>query len=92
MQLSLFQQTEVRAVTEGYIGKPNSDPIIVMVSTPKAPRGLMQQIEPEPDSLFHKLFFDYTCGLLGPNPIYAQDQIDRARQSPAFDENIISNI
>jgi flagellar basal body rod protein FlgC len=55
-----FQQTEVRAVMEGYIGKPNSDPTIVMVSTPKAPGGLMQQIELEPDSLYHKLFFDYT--------------------------------
>jgi hypothetical protein len=58
-----FQQTEVRAVMEGYIGKPNSDPTIVMVSTPKAPGGLMQQIELEPDSLYHKLFFDYTYGL-----------------------------
>jgi hypothetical protein len=80
-----FQQTEVRAVMEGYIGKPNSDPIIVMVSTPKAPGGLMQQIELEPDSLYHKLFFDYTYGLQGPYPIYSQEQIDRARQSPAFE-------
>jgi hypothetical protein len=31
-----FQQKEVRAVLEGYIGKPNSDPHIVLVSTPKA--------------------------------------------------------
>jgi late competence protein required for DNA uptake (superfamily II DNA/RNA helicase) len=34
-----FQQKEVRAVMEGYI-----DPHIVLVSTPKAPGGLMQQI------------------------------------------------
>ena len=34
-----FQQKEVRAVMEG----PNSDPHIVLVSTPKAPGGLMQQ-------------------------------------------------
>jgi hypothetical protein len=39
-----FQQREVRAVMEGYIGKPNSDPHIVLVSTPKAPGGLMQQL------------------------------------------------
>src|ERR671919_825962 len=52
----LFQQKEVRAVMEGYIGKPNSNPTIVLVSTPKAPGGLMQQIELEPDSLYHKLF------------------------------------
>jgi hypothetical protein len=80
-----FQQTEVRAVMEGYIGKPNSDPTIVMVSTPKAPGGLMQQIELEPDSLYHKLFFDYTYVLQGPYPIYSQEQIDRARQSPSFE-------
>lgn len=43
---------------ERYIGKPNSDPHIVLVSTPKARGGLMQQIELEQDSLYHKLFFD----------------------------------
>jgi len=40
-----FQQKEVRAVCEGYIGKPNSDPAIIICSTPKAPGGLLQQIE-----------------------------------------------
>jgi hypothetical protein len=45
-----FQQQEVRSVMEGYIGKPNSDPTIVLVSTPKAPNGLMQQIELEQNS------------------------------------------
>jgi hypothetical protein len=62
----LFQQKEVRAVTEGYIGKPYSDPHIVLVSTPKATGGLMQQIELEQDSLYHKLRFDYHYGLQGP--------------------------
>jgi hypothetical protein len=61
----IFQQKEVRAVMEGYIGKPNSNPTIVLVSTPKAPGGLMQQIELEEDSLYHKLFFDYHYGLEG---------------------------
>jgi hypothetical protein len=79
-----FQQKEVRAVMEGYIGKPNSDPHIVLVSTPKAPGGLMQQIELEQDSLYHKLFFDYHFGLEGPYPIYSQKQIDKARLSPEF--------
>jgi hypothetical protein len=55
----LFQQREVRGVIEGYIGKANSDPHIVLVSTPKAPGGLMQQIELEENSLYHKLRFDY---------------------------------
>jgi hypothetical protein len=80
-----FQQQEVRAVMEGYIGKPNSDPHIILVSTPKAPGGLMQQIELEPNSLYHKLFFDYTYGLEGPYPIYSLDQIAKAKQSPEFE-------
>jgi hypothetical protein len=80
-----FQQQEVRAVMEGYIGKPNSDPTIVMVSTPKAPNGLMQQIELEQNSIYHKLFFDYTYGLEGDHPIYSQEQIELARQSPSFE-------
>jgi hypothetical protein len=81
-----FQQKEVRAVMEGYIGKPNSDPYIVMVSTPKAPGGLMQQIELEPADtcLYHRLFFDYHYGLEGPYPIYSQEQIDNAKRSPEF--------
>jgi hypothetical protein len=80
----LFQQKEVRAVMEGYIGKPNSNPTIVLVSTPKAPGGLMQQIELEQDSLYHKLFFDYHYGLQGPYPIYSEEQIRQARLSPEF--------
>jgi hypothetical protein len=31
----LFQQKEVRAVMEGYIGKPNSNSTVILVSTPK---------------------------------------------------------
>ena len=80
----LFQQKELRAVMEGYIGKPNSNPTIVLVSTPKAPCGLMQQIEFEPDSLYHKLFFDYKYGMQGPYPIYSEEQIQKARLSPEF--------
>jgi hypothetical protein len=79
-----FQQREVRAVMEGYIGKPNSDPHIVLVSTPKAPGGLMQQIELEEDSLYHKLRFDYRYGLQGPYPIYSEELIAKARLSPEF--------
>jgi hypothetical protein len=79
-----FQQKEVRAVMEGYIGKPNSNPTIVLVSTPKAPGGLMQQIELETDSLYHKLFFGYRHGLEGPYPIYSQELIQQAKLSPEF--------
>ena len=64
-----FQQKEIRAVSEGYIGKPNSDPQIIIASTPKDPLGLMKQIEDEADSLYHKVFLDYRFGLEGPYPI-----------------------
>jgi hypothetical protein len=54
------------------------------VSTPKAPGGLMQQIEQERNSLYYKLFLDYRYGLEGPQPIYSQGQIDEARKSPEW--------
>ena len=79
-----FQQKEVRAVIEGYIGKPNSDPTIIVCSTPKAPGGLLQQIELEPNSLYYKLFFDYHYGLEGDYPIYSKKQLELARKSPDF--------
>jgi hypothetical protein len=79
-----FQQRDVRAVMEGYIGKPNSDPTIILVSTPKAPGDLMQQIDLEEDSLYHKLRFDYHYGLEGPYPIYSEEQIAKARLSPEW--------
>jgi hypothetical protein len=79
-----FQQKEVRAVMEGYIGKPNSDPHIILVSTPKEPYGLLQQIELEQNSLYYKMYLTYEYGLEGPNPIYSKEQIERARLSPDF--------
>jgi hypothetical protein len=79
-----FQQKEVRAVMEGYIGKPNSDPHIVLVSTPKEPGGLLQQIELEQNSLYYKMFLTYEYGLEGPYPIYSKEQIERAKKSPDF--------
>jgi hypothetical protein len=79
-----FQQQEVRAVMEGYIGKPNSDPTICIVSTPKAPGGLMQQIELEQNSLYYKHFYDYHYGLQGPLPIYSEEQIATAKLSPEW--------
>jgi hypothetical protein len=78
------QQKEVRAVVEGYIGKPNSDSQIVFSSTPAAPQGLMQNIELEQNSLHYKCFFTYEYGLEGPQPIYSVDQIEQAKRSPDF--------
>jgi hypothetical protein len=45
----------------------------------------MQQIELEQNSIYHKLFFDYTYGLEGSYPIYSQEQIQQAMQSPSFE-------
>jgi hypothetical protein len=79
-----FQQKEVRAVMEGYICKPNSDPHIILVSTPKEPGGLLQTIELEQNSLYFKMFLTYEYGLEGPYPIYSKEQIERAKKSPDF--------
>lgn len=87
-----FQQKEVRAVMEGYIGKPNSDPHILLVSTPKAPLGLMQQIELEQDSLYYKMFLTYEYGLEGPYPIYSKEHIEKARKSPDFGAEILVSL
>lgn len=56
---------------EGHLSKPNSNPTIVLVSTPNAPNGFMEQIELEDLSIYHKLFLDYRYGLEGPHPIYS---------------------
>src|SRR5918992_1389759 len=79
-----FQQKEVRAVMEGYIGKPNSDPTIALISTPKEPGGLFQNIELEQNSLYYKMFLTYEYGLEGPRPIYSKERIERAKKSPDF--------
>jgi hypothetical protein len=87
-----FQQKEVRAVMEGYIGKPNSNPTIVLVSTLKAPGGLMQQIELEADSLYHKLFFDYHYGLQGPIPSIQKNRYRRLDYHQSSDGNMSYSI
>jgi hypothetical protein len=76
-----FQQEEVRAVSERYIGK--SDPFIVIVSTPNAPGGLFQQIEQEPfeTCLYKRMRLDYTYGV---DKIYTKAEIEKAKQSPSF--------
>ena len=89
----LFQQKELRAVMEGYIGKPNSNPTIILVSTPKAPGGLMQQIELEQDSLYHKLFFDYKYGLAGPiSHLFSRNRYRRLDYHQSLDVNMNCSI
>jgi len=75
----IFQQKEVRAVTEA----KQQSYYCLSINT-KGPGGLMQQIVLEEDSLYHKLFFDYHYGLEGPYPIYSDELIAKARLSPEF--------
>jgi hypothetical protein len=82
-----FQQKEVRSVVEGYLGKPNSEDLrIVLVSTPNAPGGMFQQIEQEPidKTLYYKMLLTYEYGLEGDYPIYSKEQLEVARKSPDF--------
>lgn len=74
------QQQEVRHAAERYAGK--SDSSIVLVSTPNVPGGLMQQIEQEEDSLYHRIRLDYKIGL---TKIFDEVDIARARKSPSFE-------
>jgi hypothetical protein len=74
------QETEVRYVTERYMGK--SDPYIVLESTPNAPGRLFQTIENETDSIYKKMRLDYTVGL---NKIYTDKEIERAKKSITFE-------
>jgi hypothetical protein len=57
---------------------PNSDPFIVMVSTPHVPEGLFEKIEREPDvtCIYKRIFLDYSYGL---DKIYTKDEIDKPR-------------
>jgi len=82
-ECDFFRQSEadeVRALAERYIGKSN--PYIVLVSTPNRPNGLMQSIEQEQNSLYHKIKLDYRYGL---GKIYTLQDIEKAKQSPSFD-------
>ena len=52
------QQSEVRQVSERYITKSN--PHIIMESTANAPGGLFDTMSNEQDSIYTKLYLDYT--------------------------------
>jgi hypothetical protein len=73
-------QADVRNVSERYIAKSN--PWIVMVSTPNAPGQLFETIEREKNSLYHRIFLDYTIGL---GKIYSHKEIAIAKTSPSFE-------
>jgi hypothetical protein len=74
------EQEDVRHVSERYIGKSN--PTIAMVSTPNRPDGLMQTIELEEPSIYHKIKLGYEVGL---HKIYTDTDIEKAKQSPSFE-------
>lgn len=74
------EQEDVRHVSERYIGKSN--PFIIMVSTPDRPDGLMQTIEKEENSIYHKMKLGFEVGL---NKIYDSADIEKAKESPSFE-------
>ena len=74
------EQQNVIDVSHRYIAK--SDPVIVMVSTPNAPGGLFEQIELDENSIYKKIFLDYTVGL---DKIYSIQEIENAKKSPSFE-------
>jgi hypothetical protein len=76
------QQQAARDVSERYIAKSGSQVKIVLISTPNAPNGLLQRIEQEEPSIYHKMFLDYTYGL---GKIYTEEDIAEAMKSPSFD-------
>jgi hypothetical protein len=77
-----YQQKEMLDATERYIGK--SDTNIVMVSTPNLPGGLFDRMENDnnPDFLYHRLKLPYT---VGENKIYSKKDIENARKSASFE-------
>jgi len=74
--------TDVRDTSERYIAKSN--PWIIMVSTPKIPGGLFEQIEneSEEDCIYKRKYLPYTVGV---GKIYTQEEIDKAKRSPSFE-------
>ena len=86
------ESNEILSVIEGFIGKPNSDPTICLISTPNRPDGLFNKIEQDQHSLYYKLFLSYQYGLEGDYPIYSKEQIEEARKSPDFPREYIHRL
>jgi len=72
---------DIREIAERYISKSN--PYIILVSTPNAPEGLMEQIskEPEDTCIYKRLYLDYTVGV---GLIYSDADIAASRASPSW--------
>jgi hypothetical protein len=74
-------QDDALDAAEGYIAKSN--PWIFLVSTPDAPRKLMDRmIRGELKNDYKQFLYPYTVGL---GKIYTQAEIDDAKQSPSFE-------
>ena len=74
------EQANLRDVIERYIIKSN--PWIILTSTPNKPGDIMNQIMLEENSLYEKLYFDYTVGL---GKMWTLDEIKLQMQSPSFE-------
>lgn len=69
------EQKKVLIAAERYFGKSRAK---IVVSTPGAPGGLMETIDVNADSNYHKLRLDYTYGL---DKIYTSEDIEKALAS-----------
>ena len=78
------QSLEIMSVLIGYVAKVNSNPYIILISTPNTPVDIMQVESQNSKSIFHKHYFDYHYGMEPPWPIYSKKQIMIARQSREF--------
>ena len=79
-----FSKGEQRAVlvaAERYFGKSGAK--IILVSTPGTPGGLMETIDVNPKSIYHKLRLDYTYG---EEKIYTKEDLDKAKKSTSFEQ------
>lgn len=75
------EQKQVLVAAERYFGKSGAK--IILVSTPGAPGGLMETIDVNPNSIYHKLRLDYTYGI---DKIYTPEDIEKAKRSPSFEQ------
>jgi len=55
-----------------------------MVSTPKIPGGLFEQIENEPEDvcIYRRIYLPYTIAV---NKIYTEEEMEKAKRSPSFE-------
>jgi hypothetical protein len=74
---------EVLQISERYIG--NSDPYIILVSTPDKPGGLMETIKKTQNLCIPKIYLPYIVGV---NTIYSKETLLKVSVSATGKKNI----